>query len=66
MAWTLITTESPGRWYVFERQSPTADSMSVIATFDPAVVPVFRSKADAKAAAKGLGLKTWRYKKLEF
>jgi hypothetical protein len=71
MAYLLATTESHVRWYVVRLKQPDdilalkEGQFELIDHLDLGVVPGFGNKDTAKRVAKALGLKTWRYVKLD-
>lgn len=71
MAYVLATTETAVRWYV-PRVKSGGNIMSVEAgefdlldTLNLNLVPGFGNKETAKRVALALGLKTWRYVKID-
>jgi hypothetical protein len=71
MAYVLATTESHVRWYVIQLRYPDdicalkEGQFELLDFLDLRVVPGFGNKETAKMAAKALGLKTWRYVKID-
>ena len=57
----LGTTENPVRWYVFDPGDLRPEQVKVLVELDLKRVPMFSDKGSAAAAAKTLGLGTWRY-----
>lgn len=71
MTYILATTESRVRWYVPNIQK-TADILSLkegdfhlLEELNLEIVPGFGNKETAKKVAVAIGLKTWRYVRLD-
>ena len=60
MAYVLGTTEDVVRWYVYNTNDPS-NGYELLDRLDFNKVPRWNDKDSAKAAAKALGLNTWRY-----
>jgi hypothetical protein len=62
MSYLLGTTENKVRWYKFKfDKNLQPGDFELLTELDIGAVPIFNDKETAKAAAKSLGLKTWRY-----
>jgi hypothetical protein len=71
MAYLLATIESHVRWYVVRLKQPRdildlkEGEFELVDRLDLHIVPGFGNKDTAKRVAIALGLKTWRYVKLD-
>ncbi|WP_426172599.1 hypothetical protein [Pseudoduganella sp. R-34] len=71
MAYLLATTDLHVRWYVVRLKYPDdildlqEGQFELIDHLDLRIVPGFGNKDTAKRVAKALGLKVWRYVKID-
>lgn len=71
MAYLLATTEFHVRWYVVRLKHPDdifglqEGQFELMDQLDLRIVPGFGNKDTAKRVAKTLGLKIWRYVKID-
>lgn len=71
MAYVLATTENRVRWYVFPIKSLEnikalqVGDFELVEQLDLSIVPGFGNKDTAKKVAMLVGLKTWRYVKID-
>lgn len=67
MSYILATTEKKVRWYKYDTKPLKIGEIGqyeLLDVLDLNQVVLWGDKASAKSAAKGLGLKTWRYVKI--
>ena len=66
MAYVLATTDQKVRWYSYKSNLELeTGKFEIIDILDLSLVPRLIDKDTAKCTAKSLGLKTWRYVKID-
>lgn len=64
MSYVLATTTTVVRWYRFDVRNAEPGEFELMDRLDLSVIPCFSDRKTLAAAAKALGLKTWRTVKL--